>query len=95
MASINWAMLDDQQNPIPLPGEEQVMNIEQGVEVTLLVPGRSTGGIGGSGELLKETGRLRLTDKRVCMFPNISILYLNGFQAHIPDDERLRKQQLI
>jgi len=66
MASINWTMLDDQQNPVPLPGEERVMDIDQGVEVTLQVPStRSTGGIGGSGDKLKETGRLRLTDKRL------------------------------
>jgi len=58
-------MLDEQQNPVPLPAEEQVMDIDQGVEVTLVVPGRSTGGIGGSGERLRESGRIRLTDKRL------------------------------
>jgi len=58
-------MLDDQHNPVPLPGEEQVMSVDQGVEITLFVPGRPTGGIGGSGERLKETGRIRLTDKRL------------------------------
>jgi len=59
-------MLDDNQNPVPLPGEEQIMNIDQGVEITLLVPNsRSTGGIGGSGDKLKELGKLKLTDKRL------------------------------
>jgi hypothetical protein len=71
MASINWTMLDDNQNPVPLPGEEQVMTIDNGVEITLLVPSsRSTGGIGGSGDKLKETGKLRLTDKRVSGIPS-------------------------
>ena len=66
MASINWTMLDEQQNPVPLPGEERVMDIDQGVEITLLIPSsRSTGGIGGSGDKLKETGKIWLTDKRV------------------------------
>jgi len=59
-------MLDDRQNPVPLPGEERVMTIDQGVEITLLVSNsRSTGGIGGSGDKLKETGKIWLTDKRL------------------------------
>lgn len=59
-------MLDDQHNPVPLPGEEHIMNIDQGVEITLLVPhSRSASGSSGSGERLREMGKLQLTDKRV------------------------------
>jgi len=66
MASIDWTMLDDNRDPVPLPGEESVMDIDHGVEMTLLIPdSRPSGGIGGSGERLRETGKLWLTDKRL------------------------------
>jgi len=84
-------MLDDRQNPVPLPGEERVMTIDQGVEITLLVSNsRSTGGIGGSGDKLKETGKIWLTDKRVSLALNLLAWVTSG-----PDLSSATSLQLI
>ena len=68
--ALNWAMLDTDRSPIPLPHEKILRTIESGAEVILTIPNTppsanaSSGGSGGI-KKLKEMGRLWLTDQRV------------------------------
>ncbi|KAL5527864.1 hypothetical protein ACEPAG_6665 [Sanghuangporus baumii] len=68
--ALNWAMLDQRRNPIPLPNEVTVLSIDDGAEVQLFIPnappaqGSTAGGTGGE-KKLKETGRIYLTDQRL------------------------------
>jgi len=68
--ALNWTMLSPQRTPIPLPDETTIMTIDDGAEVTLLVPDEppaasaTAGGTGGV-KRLKCIGRVWLTDKRL------------------------------
>jgi hypothetical protein len=73
--ALNWAMLEDDRLPVPLPHEMTLTTIETGGELTLVIPdaqptgASSSGGKGGS-KKLKETGQIWLTDQRVrVLFP--------------------------
>lgn len=68
--ALNWAMLNADRTPVPLPYEMIIRSIESGADIVLSVPDTPpTGstGSGGSGGVkkLKDTGRLWLTNKRV------------------------------
>ena len=68
--ALNWAMLNADRSPIPLPHEKILRTIESGAEVILMIqntPPSANASSGGSGGIkrLKETGRLWLTDQRV------------------------------
>jgi len=68
--ALNWAMLTASNTLVPLPGEENIVDIETGAELTLFVPdtppsASSTSGGSGGTKKLKETGGLWLTDKRL------------------------------
>ncbi|EJD01682.1 uncharacterized protein FOMMEDRAFT_89738 [Fomitiporia mediterranea MF3/22] len=68
--ALNWAMLDQQRSPIPLLNEITILTIDDGAEITLIIPntppseGSSGEGVGGE-KKLKETGRIYLTDQRL------------------------------
>jgi len=86
MAAINWTMLDSSKTPVLLPDESNVMEINDGVELTLLVPHAapsSSSGIGGSGEQLKEMGRLWLTDHRLIFLSHSSRPSFETFNAQL------------
>ncbi|EJD36960.1 hypothetical protein AURDEDRAFT_116985 [Auricularia subglabra TFB-10046 SS5] len=68
--SLNWAMLDANNNPIPLPNERTVMSVDKGVELTLVVPdapptGSSAGGGSGGSKKLQDWGKIVLTEQRL------------------------------
>ncbi|KAJ8487928.1 hypothetical protein ONZ45_g14148 [Pleurotus djamor] len=68
--SLNWAMLNPNRSPIPLPNEQTITTITTGVEVYVNVPNKpptgnaSAGGSGGAMKL-KEMGGIWLTDQRL------------------------------
>jgi len=85
MAAINWTTLDSSKTPVLLPDESNIMEVNDGVELTLLVP-RATpapGGIGGSDEQLKEIGRLWLTDHRLIFLSHSSTPSFETFNAQL------------
>ena len=73
--ALNWTMLDDHRNPIPLPHEMTLLTIDDGAEVTLTIPdappsGSSTAGGSGGSKRLNGTGKILLTDQRVRLQPD-------------------------
>ncbi|KAG7447695.1 uncharacterized protein BT62DRAFT_947825 [Guyanagaster necrorhizus] len=60
--ALNCAMIDDYQNPVPLPHEVTITSVDSGVDLTVKMPSSSPSG---SGSSLKATGRLWVTDQRV------------------------------
>ena len=68
--ALNWAMLNPDGSPVPLPSERTISSINSGVELILNIPdtppssSASAGGSGGS-KKLGDAGRLWLTDQRV------------------------------
>jgi hypothetical protein len=67
--ALNWAMIDEGRNPVPLPHEMNIRQME-GAELSLTIPdgppsvSETSGGSGGT-KKLKSTGRAWLTDQRV------------------------------
>lgn len=74
--ALNWAMMNANRTPIPLPGEMTITTVDSGVELQLLIPNAPPVGdsatAGGSGgcKKLKAMGRIWLTDQRVCSVPH-------------------------
>lgn len=71
--ALNWAMLNPNRTPVPLPGEMTIAAVpaDAGVELQLVIPdappageGAVAGGSGGC-KKLKAMGRIWLTDQRV------------------------------
>jgi hypothetical protein len=67
--ALNWTMLDEGRNPVPLPFEMIIKTME-GAELSLTIPeappsGSATSGGSGGTKKLKSTGRMWLTDQRV------------------------------
>jgi len=67
--ALNWAMLDVDRTPVPLPHETTIRSIESGADITLTIPetppsGTASSGGSGGVKILKATGRLWLTDQR-------------------------------
>jgi hypothetical protein len=68
--ALNWAMLNPNRIPVPLPHEMTVTTIDSGVEISLMIPDApptASSNAGGSGGIkrLKANGKLYLTDQRV------------------------------
>ena len=63
--ALNWAMLDASRSPVPLPQEHTVTSIASGVQLTLQVPASRTNDAPTTEKILKETGRVWLTDMRL------------------------------
>lgn len=68
--ALNWTMLDNKRNFVPLPNEMTITTIDSGVDLSLTIPNAppSTSALaGGSGGVskLKATGKASVTDKRV------------------------------
>ena len=67
--ALNWTMLDEGRNPVPLPFEMIIKTMED-AELSLTIPeappsGTATSGGSGGAKKLKSTGRIWLTDHRV------------------------------
>lgn len=64
--ALNWAMIDEGRNPVPLPHELNIKQLE-GAELSLTIPEGppSTSGDSGGPKKLKGTGKVWLTDQRV------------------------------
>ena len=67
--ALNWAMLDEGRDPVPLPFEMIIKAMED-AELSLVIPeappsGSATSGGSGGTKKLKSTGRIWLTDQRV------------------------------
>ena len=74
--ALNWAMLNPNRTPVPLPGEMTISTVDSGVELQIVIPNEppapavgssrtpSAGPSTGS-QKLKGTGRIWLTDQRV------------------------------
>lgn len=67
--ALNWTMLGEGRNPVPLPFEMIIKSMED-AELSLTIPealpsGSATSGGSGSAKKLKSTGRMWLTDLRV------------------------------
>ncbi|KAF8592201.1 hypothetical protein K439DRAFT_1400990 [Ramaria rubella] len=60
--ALNWTMLDDSKQPVPLGGEHTVMTIDRGAEVILSIPDPN---IDGTQKRLKGSGRIWLTEQRL------------------------------
>lgn len=68
--ALNWAMIDERRDLVPLPNERTVLSIDKGVELTLIIAdqppeGSSTSGGSGGTKKLQESGKLWLTEQRV------------------------------
>ena len=67
--ALNWTMLDEGRDPVPLPFEMIIKAMED-AELSLAIPeappsgSAASGGSGGT-KKLKSTGRIWLTDQRV------------------------------
>lgn len=71
--SLNWAMLNPNRSPVPLRNEMTFTTIDTGVDLTLIIPdvppsSSSSGGGFGGARRFKETGKIYLTDQRVCSY---------------------------
>lgn len=69
--ALNWAMLNPNRTPVPLPGEMTIATVDSGVDMLLTIPNvppagpsDSSGGSGGF-QKMKAMGRVWLTDQRV------------------------------
>lgn len=67
--ALNWTMIDEARNPVPLPFELIIKTME-GAELSLTIPeappsGSATSGGSGGTKKLKSTGGIWLTDQRV------------------------------
>jgi len=67
--ALNWTMMDEGRNPVPLPYEMIIKSME-GAELSLTIPeappsGSDTSGGSGGAKKPKSTGRMWLTDHRV------------------------------
>jgi hypothetical protein len=67
--ALNWTMIDESRNPVPLPYEMNIKVMES-AELSLTIPVAPTSGSAssdGSGgpKKLKSTGKVWLTDQRV------------------------------
>ena len=67
--ALNWTMIDEGRNPVPLPFEMSIRAME-GAELSLTIPdappsGSTTSGGSGGTKKMKSTGRMWLTDQRV------------------------------
>jgi hypothetical protein len=67
--ALNWTMIDEARNPVPLPFEMMIKTME-GAELSLTIPeappsGSATSGGSGGIKNPKSTGRIWLTDQRV------------------------------
>lgn len=71
--ALNWAMLNPNRTPVPLPAEMTIATVDSGVELLLTIPNAppsadsAAGGSGGC-KKLKALGRIWLTDQRVRSF---------------------------
>lgn len=69
--ALNWAMLNPNRTPVPLPGEMTITTVDSGVDLLLTIPNAPPVGpsdtAGGSGgfQKMKAMGRVWLTDQRV------------------------------
>jgi hypothetical protein len=71
--ALNWTMLNDARQPVPIGQEHNVMVIDKDAEIVLSVPSHQSGG---THTTMKETGGIWLTDQRVWDY------YLLGFNEH-------------
>lgn len=67
--ALNWAMIDEERTPVPLPFEMNIKRI-QGAELILTLPdgppsGPATSGGSGGAKKMKSNGEAWLTDQRV------------------------------
>ncbi|KAJ7666535.1 hypothetical protein B0H17DRAFT_1089597 [Mycena rosella] len=70
--ALNWAVMNENRSPVPLPNESTITTVDSGVELTLRVPesppgwdlGNNATTAGGKAVTLKETGMLTVTDQR-------------------------------
>jgi hypothetical protein len=67
--ALNWTMINEERNPVPLPFEMNI-RVMEGVELSLVIPdsppsGSTTSGGSGGTKKLKSTGKMWLTDQRV------------------------------
>ena len=68
--ALNWAALNENHSPIPLPHEHTIVSVDSGVIVHLDVPdvppsGASMSGGSGGTKKLKANGSVSVTDQRV------------------------------
>jgi hypothetical protein len=61
--ALNWAMIDADRAPVPLPHEMTITTIQSGVELSLTIP--SAVSSDASSSKLKESGKIWMTDQRV------------------------------
>jgi hypothetical protein len=61
--ALNWAMIDVDRAPVPLPHEMTITTIQSGVELSLTIP--SAVSSDASSSKLKESGKIWMTDQRV------------------------------
>jgi WW domain-binding protein 2 len=57
--ALNWTMLDESKQPVPLGEEHTVLTVDKGAEITLSIPDA------GSRKKIKGSGRVWLTEQRV------------------------------
>ncbi|KAF9653439.1 hypothetical protein BDM02DRAFT_1913761 [Thelephora ganbajun] len=74
--ALNWTMIDEERNPVPLPYEMIIKSME-GAELSLTVPeappsGSATSGGSGGTKKLKSVGRIWLTDQRFILVSDVS-----------------------
>ncbi|KDR84322.1 hypothetical protein GALMADRAFT_205992 [Galerina marginata CBS 339.88] len=67
--ALNWAMLNANRSPVPLPNEMTITTVDSGVDISLSIPdappsGSSSSGGSGGAKKLKASGKLWLTDQR-------------------------------
>lgn len=81
-------MLDAQRSPVPLPHEMTISNVGSGVELILTIPNTAPAGSAPAGGLsgpkrLKATGKVWLTDVRVCFPDDAVFALLTGVERYV------------
>lgn len=80
--ALDWTMLDARRQPVFLRDEATIMSIDSQVEFSLTIPdappsgAAATGGNGGV-KMMKERGRLLLTNQRVRLFLPLNIIVID------------------
>ncbi|KAF8687551.1 hypothetical protein AX14_003648 [Amanita brunnescens Koide BX004] len=69
--ALNWTMLKPDRSPMPLPNEMNIITVNSGVDITLIIPHGPSSSTSSSGvpaadaKRLKAIGRFWLTDQRL------------------------------
>jgi hypothetical protein len=69
--ALNWAMLNPDRTPVPLPSEDTITTVKDAADIVLVIPNAppsgsdTAGGAGGSAKFEAHKGNVYITSQRV------------------------------